>query len=244
MNIIYLIFLDNLDTDEALNLSEGEDLNLQNPDIGYTTDSDIGDPKYMPQGNNLLNEDNIDNIGNINNIDNINNLGNLDNLGVPSQNEMLLQTQIMNLENDTALANKTLMQLENENDQLKEQLMKNQMNAQSKENMNNEFKLIFANFKQKFAELEKRNDFLQKYINELEGKLKEKDIELLESQKDKYKSEAALKSASIYKQYENELENEFKEKSKKLDQKYIDKEKALKDEFIEEINKNKQKIQD
>ena len=57
MNIIYLIFLDNLDTDEALNLSEGEDLNLQNPDIGYTTDSDIGDPKYMPQGNNLLNED-------------------------------------------------------------------------------------------------------------------------------------------------------------------------------------------
>ena len=136
-------YSDNADPDVDINLSENEGLNLQNPDIGYTTDSDIEDPKYMPTGNKFLsennmnimnnidnidNEDNIDNIDNMDNINNIDNINNLENLGIPSQNEMLLQTQIMNLENDTMIANKTLQQLENENDQQKEQLMKNQKN--------------------------------------------------------------------------------------------------------------------
>ena len=232
-------FLDNIDAEGPLNLSEEEDLhdlNLPNPELGgYTTDSDIEDPKYIPSGNMFHGEDNINNINNINN---------LDNFAAQSQNEMLLQTQIMNLENDTMLANKTLQQLENENDQLKAQLMKNQEKMESKEGINNEFKQLFGAFKQRFAQYEKRNDFLQKYIYELEEKLKQKDKELAESQKDKSKSEAAMKNASIYKQYVDELQNEFKEKSKKLNQKYIDKEKTLKDEFLEEINKNIQKIED
>jgi predicted RNase H-like nuclease (RuvC/YqgF family) len=96
------------------------------------------------------------------NINNINNINNLDNFAAQSQNEMLLQTQIMNLENDTMLANKTLQQLENENDQLKAQLMKNQEKMESKEGINNEFKQLFGAFKQRFAQYEKRNDFFAK----------------------------------------------------------------------------------
>ena len=132
--------------DDAMNIDndllneEGDDnLNLKNPDLEYRTDSDIEDPKYMPTGNVMQNQENLINQQHLNNFDN---------LGVPSENQMFLQTQIMNLENESILKNKTLQQLECENDQLKTQLMKNQEKIQAKEGINNEFKQLFAAFKQ------------------------------------------------------------------------------------------------
>ena len=209
----------NLDTN-GLNEVGEPNLNLNNAEMDYMTDSDIEDPKYMPTGNILPNTENFENPQN------------LESLGVPSENQMLLQTKIMNLENDTMLANKTLQQLENENDQLKTQLMKNQEKIKKKEGINNEFKQLLTAFKQRFAQYEKRNNYLRQYINQLEAKLKQKEIELLESLKGKNKSISALKNADIYKQYEKELQNEFKENTRKLNQKYIDKENNLKNEFM------------
>ena len=145
-------------------LSEEEDLqnlNMKDAQIDYATDSDIEDPKYMPTGNIPQMENNI--IENENNYDNIN-------IGVPSQNEILLQNEIANLENKSMIANKTLQQLESENDQLKAELMKKKETIQSKEGINNEFKQLFAAFKQRFAQYEQRNNYLQKYANELEIK--------------------------------------------------------------------------
>ena len=222
----------NLDNN-ILNEEVGPNLNLNNPDMEYMTDSDIEDPKYMPSGNVMQNQEN-----------NITQNPNLENIGVPSENQMLLQTQIMNLTNESILYNKTLQQLESENDQLKSQVMKNQEKIQSNEGINNEFKQLFSAFKQRFTKYEERNNYLQQYISQLEEKLKQKDIELSESLKEKNKSETALKNANIFKQYENELQNDFKEKSKVLNQKYLDKEQTLKNEFLDEINKNIQKIED
>ena len=221
----------NLDNN-ILNEEMDHNLNLNNPDMDYVTDSDIEDPKYMPSGNIIENQDNIIN------------QKKFENFAIPNENQMFLQTQIKNLENESILNNKTLQQLEGENEQLKTQLMKNQEQICSKEGINNEFKQLFAAFKQRFAQYEKRNNYLQQYIYQLEEKLKKKDIELFESLKDKSKSEAAIKNANIFKQYENELQNEFKEKSRKLNQKYIDKEQALKNEFMDEINKKMQSIED
>ena len=151
--------------DDAMNIDnnllneDGDDnLNLKNPDLEYMTDSDIEDPKYMPTGNVMQNQENLINQKNIDNFDNF---------GVPSENQMFLQTQIMNLENESILNNKTLQQLECENDQLKTQLMKNQEKIQTKEGINNEFKQLFAAFKQRFAQYEQRNNYLQQYINQL-----------------------------------------------------------------------------
>ena len=192
----------NLDNN-ILNDEMDPNLNLNNPDMDYVTDSDIEDPKYMPSGNIIEKQDNIINQKNI------------ENFAIPNENQMFLQTQIKNLENESILNNKTLQQLEGENEQLKTQLMKNQEQICSKEGINNEFKQLFAAFKQRFAQYEKRNNYLQQYIYQLEEKLKKKDIELFESLKDKSKSEAAIKNANIFKQYENELQNEFKEKSRK-----------------------------
>ena len=204
--------------DDAMNIDnnllneDGDDnLNLKNPDLEYMTDSDIEDPRYMPTGNVIQDQENLINP---------NNVDNFDNLGVPNENQMFLQTQIMNLENESILNNKNLQQLECENDQLKTQLMKNQENVKEKEGRNNEFKQLCAAFKQRFAQYEQKNNYLQEYINKLEEQLKKKNIELAESLKDKSKSESAIKNMNIFKQYENELQNEFNEKSKKLNQKY------------------------
>ena len=138
-------------------------INLNNPEMNYETASDIEDPKYIPAGNIIQNQENFENHQNPEN---------LDNFGVPSENQMFLQTQIMNLENDTMMVNKTLQQLENENDQLKEQLIKNQKKVETKESMNNEYKQILVAFKQRFEQYEKRNNSLQQYINQLEERLK------------------------------------------------------------------------
>ena len=99
-------------------------------------------------------------------------------------------------------------------------------------------------FKQRFNEYEKRNAILQKHIHDLEMQLKNKDIELAESLKEKNKSETAIRNANIYKQYMDELQNEFKDKVNKLNKKYIEKEKGIKSEFEDEINKKRQKVEE
>ena len=113
-----------------------------------------------------------------------------------------------------------------------------------KEGINNQFKLLPSAFNQRFAEYEKRNELLQKNINQLEIELKNKDIELQESLKDKNKSEMAIKSAGIYKQYMEELKNEFKEKTEKLNKKYLEKESNLKNEYTDEINRKMEKVKE
>ena len=192
--------------DNILNDGEDNNFNLNNQEMEYMTDSDIDDPKYMPTGNIIQNDGNIDNVENIPNFEN---LDNLDNLGVPSENQVLLQNQLMNLENSTMMQNKTVQQLENENDQIKEQLMKNKQKIQSKVEMNNQFKQLAAAFNQRFVEYEKRNKYLEQYINQLKDKLKKLDLELIESLKDKNTIESTLNNENIYKQNENELQNEF-----------------------------------
>ena len=112
---------------------------------------------------------------------------NMENIGALSENQMFLQTQLMNIENNTMLANKTVQQLEDENDKIKEQIMKNKEKLKSKVEMSNQFKQLVVAFNQRFAQYEKRNNYLQQYINQLEEKLKKREIELNESLKDKNK---------------------------------------------------------
>ena len=195
--------------------------NPNNGEVDYMTDSDIEDEKYMPSGHVPKNLEEIENIENNINIE------------VPSQKEIILQNELMNLENDALIVKKELNKLENENEELKTELMKEQEKMESKENINNQFKQLLLAFKQRFNQYEKRNEYLQNYIKQLEENLKRKDIELIESLKDKNKYEAALKNSNIYKQYAKELENEFKEKSKKLNDKYIEKENNLKNKINE-----------
>ena len=64
--------------------------------------------------------------------------------------------------------------------------------------MNNQFKQLAAAFNKRFAEYEKRNKYLEQYINQLKDKLKKLDLELIESLKDKNTIESTLYNANIY----------------------------------------------
>ena len=215
------------------NINNNNNNNNINQEEDYLTDSDIEDPKYLPGGNYPPNENQL-----------IENNLNTDNFIDPSQNQMFLQSQVMNLENENMISNQNLEQIENENNQLKAELMEYKKKFDKKEGINKEFKLMPVAFKQRFNEYEKRNALLQKNINDLEMQLKNKDIELAESLKEKNKSETAIRNANIYKQYMDELQNEFKDKVNKLNKKYIEKEKGIKSEFEDEINKKRQKVEE
>ena len=86
-----------IDQDDALNF---DDLNKPGEEIGYVTDSDIDDPKYIPTGNNLHNLSQA----------------------TPNRNEMFLQSKILDLQNDAHMQNQTMMELENENNLLKTEI--------------------------------------------------------------------------------------------------------------------------
>ena len=224
-----------LSTDENILNQNNLDNNNIDIDSDNMTNSDINDSKYMPKGTYPQIENQNELIDN--NID-------INNFIPKSPDQMQMQSQIMNIENDNMLLEQNIEQLEQEHNQLQNQLMDFQKKIETKEGLNNQFKLLPNAFNQRFAEYEKRNELLQKNINELEMQLKNKEIEFQESLKDKNKWEIANKSADIYKQYMNELNNEFKEKTNKLSQKYIEKENNLKNEYVDEINKKMQKIEE
>ena len=229
-----------LSTDENMineNIIKNKNLNDPlNQDVDDLTNSDIDDPKYLPKENYPLN-DNIQNQIIDTNID-INNY-------IPNnENQKLLYSQLNNLENEKNMLDQNIEQIENENNQLESQIMEYQDKFNKKEGINNQFKLLPTAFNQRFAEYDKRNKLLQKNINELENLLKNKEVELAQSLKDKKKSEIDIKNAGIYKQYMEELQNEFKEKINKLNQKYIEKESSLKSEYVDEINRKMQKVEE
>ena len=157
------------DQDEILN--ENPLLNEDNKDENYATDSDIDDPKYMPSGNPLDNNPIDIEPKNINNQDNLN------------KSEILLKSKMMALQNDANLANQTMKELENENNLLRTEILKNKEKIQSKEGLNDEFQKLFSVFKQRFEQFEEKNNSLQKYINELEQKLALKEKEIQENNK-------------------------------------------------------------
>ena len=207
-------------------------------DSDNMTNSDINDSRYMPKGNYPPIDDQNPDIDDNININNINNY-------IPkNQNKMQIQSQIMNIENDNMIFEQDIEQIQNENSQLQAQIIELKKKLDKKEGLNNQFKSLPNAFNQRFAEYEKRNELLQKNINDLEAQLKNKEIELAESLKDKNKSEIAIKSAGIYKQYMDELQKDFKEKTNKLNQKYIEKESNLKSEYVDEINRKMQKVEE
>ena len=157
-----------LSTDEnVLNQNNLNDNNNIDIDSDNMTNSDINDSKYMPKGTYPQIENQNDLIDN--NID-------INHFIPKSPDQMQLQSQIMNIENDNMLLEQNIEQLEQEHNQLQNQLMDFQKKIEAKEGLNNQFKLLPNAFNQRFAEYEKRNELLQKNINELEIQLKNKEI--------------------------------------------------------------------
>ena len=186
-------------------LKSNQIINDDNKDDNYATDSDIDDPKYMPSSN-IMENNQI-------------NLQNMPNPNIDNQNksEILLKTKVMALQNDANLANQTMKELENENNLLRTEILKNKEKMQSKEGLNSEFQNLYSVFKQRFEQFEEKNISLQKYIKELEQKifLKEKEI----NENNKYKNirpEERLNKGNANVSLFNDLQKNFTEKKKLL----------------------------
>ena len=98
--------------------------NNEENDEGYMTNSDINDSKYLPKNNlppnydpNQLEDDNL----------------NIDNYMVPTNNQMQLQSQIMNMENEKMLSEQNLEEIENENNLLMAQILECRKKYEQKE---------------------------------------------------------------------------------------------------------------
>ena len=132
--------------DNNINISN-QLLNDENKDENYGTDSDIDDPKYMPAGN-ILENNQFDFAPQ--NVDNQN------------KSEIFLKSKVMALQNDANLANQTMKELENENNLLRTEILKNKEKIQSKDGSNYIYEDMFSIFKQRFEQFEEINNNLQK----------------------------------------------------------------------------------
>lgn len=213
--------INNIIFDKNNNIMLNEDYKEDN----YVTDSDIDDPKYMPSGNVLDNKE-IDIQPQQNNLDNLN------------KSEIFLKSKVMELQNDANLANQTMKELENQNNMLRTEILKNKEKIQTKAGVNNEFQNLYSVFKQRFEQFEERNNSLQKYIRELEEKLELKEKEIQQNNKLKnIKIDSKINNTSLF----NELQNNFTEKSKILNKEYLDKEEKIKNKYYKEIENGNKK---
>ena len=210
-------------------LKNDQMLNEDNKDDNYVTDSDIDDPRYMPSGN-VLDNNQVDiQQQQQQNIDNHN------------KSEIFLKSKVMALQNDANLANQTMKELENENNLLRTEILKNKEKIQSKDGLNYEFQNLFTVFKQRFEQYEEKNNSLQNYIKELEDKLALKEREIQQNNKLKnIKVDSKVNNAQLF----NELQNNFTEKSKLLNKEYLDKEEKIKNKYYQELENTSKKMEE
>ena len=194
---------------------------LQDEASNYNTDSDIDDPKYTPTYTSQ-NKDRIKTQPKTFN---------------PEVLTKTLEDKIRFIRNDNEFKNKNLIELENENNLLKTELLKLKDNLDAKDAIIGEFNALTEKSTEKFRQLEEKNDSLKKTNDNLLSQISdyENQVKLLKLKNDQYESNT--KNISLYQEHINELQNEYAQKEMKLNRKYQEKENSIKNEFIGEITK-------
>ena len=206
-------------------------------------DSDIDDPKYMPNSefeNNINNNNCFQNNYNTfqNNINQ-----NQNELNFKKMNNSLNCFKFHNYHNiqvnqENLIENKSLIELQNENELLKGELYKKAQVIKNKDEIISEFQNLITTFKTKFEQYERKNNQLKQQILFLQNQLnlKNNDI-IINSNKKEITSDISLKNNLSYKQHIDDLEAEYNSKIKKLNEKFKEKENILEKDKNEEISK-------
>ena len=209
-------------------------------------DSDIDDPKYRPNNmlyNNMnkkmlekenLNSNNINNILNQGyNIKEDNNLAksrhqNFDSLDIPKQN---------------FYPNRNNLDLQNENELLKQELFKKSEIIRSKDELISEFRNIYNDLKIRFEQYELKNTQLKQHIKNLENQIQTNQLSPKPQTNNVLNPEMTEKTISLFKQQINDLESDYNTKTKKLLEKFKDKENKIKQDHTEEISRLNKNIE-
>ena len=134
--------------------------------------------------------------------------------------------------------NKYFHDLEEENKLLKEEVSNKEEIINSKEKLNKEYQNLLSVFKDKNTQNELFKKNIKNQINDLNQKLKEKDLLINEYKKRINIIEKNFKSLpENYTRKINELQKNYEEKEKQNVVQYHQKEKKLTKDFMEEVNK-------
>ena len=217
----------------------------QNNENDEFYNSDIDDPKYRPKNlaydNNKKDIDdyNINKISNeYNNLDynnkDINFMGN-------SRYHNFENIESLNIPKDNFYQNKTMLDLQNENELLKQEILKKSETIRSKDELITEFQNIYNDLKIRFEQYELKNNQMRQHIKYLEAQI-QNNQNLSKTQSNLIQNqEMNEKTISLFKQQISELESDYNTKSKKLVEKFKDKENKIKQDHMEEVarlNKN------
>ena len=234
---------------QHINMEEDNEININYDNY----DSDIDDPKYRPNsdlflnqgGNGIIYDEKINNNYIPNNFNTFSNHINKTNLNFMKLNNPLNCFKFHNYDNinfnqDNLCQNKSVFELQTENNLLKNELYKKAQIIKNKDEIISEFQSLITTFKTKFDQYEAKNHQLKQQIIILEKQLNSKnnDIILNSNKKD---TNIDINNNIFYKQQIKELETEYDSKIKKLNEKFKEKENLLKKEKNEEflrISKN------
>ena len=239
----------NLNISNQPNIINNQNNNENNSTNNYNEreeyfDSDIDDPKYMP---NYILFNNKDKNMSKNYNDNLNNEFGLNNQNIIRNSRHHNYDNIENLDlpKDNFHPNKNILDLQNENELLKQELLKKSETIRTKDELISEFQNIYKDLKARFEQYELKNSQLKQQIKFLETQIKNNQTLNKTQSNIMPNQEVNEKNILLFKQQISELESDYNDKTKKLVDKFKDKENKIRKEHDEEIarlNKNIENI--
>ena len=226
----------------------------QSNDNAEYFDSDIDDPKYKPSY--LLNKDlrekkeyDFNNIV----IDKTNKeYNNINEPNIMSMSSMS-NSKYHNFENDKNIninipkenyfQNKNILDLQNENELLKQELLKKSETIRAKDELISEFQNIYKDLKSRFEQYESKNTQLKQQIKYLENQLMNNQYISKNNLNEISNKEMSEKTIALFKQQISDLESDYNNKTKKLLEKFKEKENKIKQDNTEEISRLNKNIE-
>ena len=230
----------------------------QSNDNAEYFDSDIDDPKYKPSYllNDNLNKDlrekkeyDFNNIvidktnKEYNNINepNIVSMSSMSNSNYHNfENDKNIN---INIPKDNYFQNKNILDLQNENELLKQELLKKSETIRAKDELISEFQNIYKDLKSRFEQYESKNTQLKQQIKYLENQLMNNQYASKNNLNEISNKEMSEKTIALFKQQISDLESDYNNKTKKLLEKFKEKENKIKQDNTEEISRLNKNIE-
>ena len=220
-------------------------------------DSDIDDPKYKPnflidnnRNKNILKDENYNN--NFHNKSVENNFMNYNKINddyLNKEQNNMSKSRFHNFENienfdfskENFIQNKSILDVQNENELLKQEILKKSEIIRTKDELITEFQNIYNDLKIKFQQYESKNAQLRQQIKFLESQIQNN--QNIINNNNITNPEINEKTISLFKQQISELESNYDTKIKKIIEKFKDKENKTNQDHIEEISRLNKNIE-
>ncbi|MCQ2817266.1 MAG: hypothetical protein MJ252_08380 [archaeon] len=200
----------------------GEQSNLFAEELqNYMSDSDVEDPKYSLKNSTPFNTES-------------------------SEQKIMnndFQGKIMNLQKNVDIKNKNIMELENEINLYKIQLVSMREKLASKDNLISQYQSTIQVSKEKINQLTQLAEKLKNENESLMNKNSDLETELKAFKSEESKIKPKDDSSELIHQHIEEIQNSFTQKENKLNKKFKEKEDNIRKDYLNEITKLNKEIE-